>query len=74
MLILDTEPEMTYNLKNISLQEKTLSFTKENETAEISTCRLVKNEKEEYRGTCQSSLDQDGSMLAQISMVPPKEE
>ena len=74
MFILDIERESPYILKNISLQEKTLSFTKENETAEITTCQLMKNEQEEYHGTCQSSLDQEGSRLAQVLMIPPKEE
>ena len=74
MYILDIERESPYKLKNISLQEKKLTFTKENETAEITTCQLGKNEREEYHGTCQSSLDQEGSKLAKISMIPPKEE
>ena len=73
MIILDAEPEITYNLKKIVLKKKKLAFTMGSES-ETSTCQLKKQENEQYIGSCQSSLDPEGTMLADISMIPPDTE
>ena len=73
MVILDAEPEITYNLQKINLNDNQLTFTMGSES-EISECQLQKQENEHYFGSCQSNFDPDGTMLADISMIPPNEE
>ena len=73
MIIMDAEPEITYDLKKIVLKDKQLTFTMDSES-EVSKCQLQKQDNEHYIGSCQSSLDPDGTMLADISMIPPNEE
>ena len=73
MIIMDAEPEIAYDLKKIILKNKQLAFTMESES-EMSKCQLEKQENEQYIGSCQSNLDPEGTMLADISMIPPNEE
>jgi hypothetical protein len=73
MVILDSEPQKIYKTKKVLIEKKNLMFTLLIEDEE-STCKLTKNENDQYLGNCQSSLDPEGSMLSKISMVPPKKE
>ncbi|MCZ6872044.1 MAG: hypothetical protein O7G88_00730, partial [bacterium] len=73
MIILDAEPEITYDLQKITLNDDQLAFTMGSER-EVSECRLQKQDNKHYTGSCQSNLDPDGTMLADISMIPPQDE
>ena len=73
MIILDAEPEITYSLKKIKLNDNQLTFTMDSES-EVSDCQLEKQDNKHYIGSCQSNLDPDGTMLADISMIPPNKE
>ena len=73
MIILDAEPEITYNLQKIKLNDKQLTFTMDSES-EVSKCQLQKQDNKHYIGSCQSNLDPDGTMLADVSMIPPNKE
>ena len=73
-MILDLQPraEYTYELENITLRDKKLSFNikKQNETK---TCELELLDNNQYVGLCRSSADPDpeGKWLAGILMIPP---
>ena len=73
MVLPEFEPrtDFTYELKDVLISDTGLSFTihKKNE---IQKCKLKKNDTEQYLGTCQSDADKDGSMLVEISMMPPQ--
>ena len=74
MVLPEFEPRMdfTYELKDVLISDTGLSFTihKKNE---IQKCILEKNDGDQYMGTCQSDADEDGTMLVEISMMPPPE-
>ena len=73
-MVLDLQPraKYTYELKNIRLEDKKLTFNikKENETK---TCELEKQDNDQYVGLCKSDVDPDpeGKWLASILMTPP---
>ena len=74
MVLPEFEPRMdfTYELKDVLISDTGLSFTinKKNETQK---CILEKRNANQYTGTCQSDADKDGTMLVEISMMPPPE-
>ena len=75
MVLPDLEPRLdfTYELKDVLISDKSLSFTihKKNE---IQKCTLQRNNKNQFSGTCLSDADKEGTTLVEISMMPPAAE
>lgn len=68
MINLDMQPKGRYQLQDIEVHDKTLSF-KIKHTFDIKSCVLSKDDNCEYAGICQSNVAENDES-SHISMIP----
>lgn len=73
MVLPELEPRFafTYELEDVRLQGKSLSFTIR-KAAETQQCVLERQPTNQYRGFCRSDADHQGVLAVEISMSPPE--